>query len=127
MKVDKICFYSTDGSCHYLDTKKDIEAVMLSLPRKLIWKTNTPTEKLQKVYFVLLDELNKNCKTGYSKIDLHEALKPMIMNKLLDMPQYFEDGIPVNNTTSSLNYEGWRAIIEQLKVVANDIFQYTFK
>ena len=127
MNINKITFQGKDGSLHYVDDVAGIASILLSMPKKLLWKHTSNIEKLRNVYFAMLTEISKNCNTGYSKADLHNSLKPLLLNKLKDFKHCFKDGTFTNNTTDTLNYEGWLIVIEQLKVVANDIFNYSFK
>lgn len=124
-KVAKITISYTDGSVWFTDNPTEIRAVGLSLPKGIKWNKGASEEILRNVYFNLLTEIVKNVKPGYNKTDLHESLKPMLLQKLKDFPQYFKDGKP-GNTTTNLTRDGWIAIIEQLKETANDVFNYTF-
>lgn len=125
MKINKITFQHKDGSLHYIENPIDIERILLALPPKLMWKHTANIETLHNKYFAMLTELAKNSNSGYSKEALHEALKPLIFGKFADFPHYFKNNNPTNST-QHLTYEGWLATIEQLKVVANDIFGYVF-
>jgi hypothetical protein len=126
MRVNKIILQGNDGSVHYIDGEKDIANVLLSLPKKLMWKHSSNVGRLRNKYFLMISELSKACNTGYSKADLHESLKPILLGKLRDFKHAFRDGVFTNTTTDTLTYEGWQMLLEQLKVVANDIFNYTF-
>lgn len=125
MKINKIILQHKDGSLHYIDNEIDILAVIKNLPAKLLWKHTTNIQTLHLKYFGMLTELAKNSQSGYEKTDLHEALKPMLFRKFKDFPNYFKNGIPTEST-QDLSYDGWCALIEQLKVIANDIFSYAF-
>lgn len=126
MNIDKIVFYGRDGSQHYVDDEKSISQIMLSVPTKLPWKHTANIEKLRNQYFRMVTELAKHGGSGYHKTDLHEALKPMLLNALVDFKECFNDRVFTNTTTNTLTYEGWRMVIDRLKVLANDIFNYTF-
>lgn len=115
-----------NGSLLILEDKYSIKAVSEILPRDLPWKKSSSIEKLRNKYFQLVNELAKETNLGYTKTDLHNSIKVNIMKKFEDFPHYFSTNEP-ECSTKHLNYEGWVAMIEQLKVYALDIFGYTFK
>lgn len=124
--MKKLTIELDNGKLLYLTDEELIKRVLDVIPKDIQWKKTAGIRELRNTYFFLLTELNTNINTGYSKSDLHNALKPLILNKFKDMPHYFKDDIWMDST-SALNYTGWLATIEQLKVVANDIFGYIFK
>ena len=122
----KIIIQENDGSQKYITDKADIGKVMANIPDDIIWNKTASINSLSNKYFSMLTELCKNTETGYTKSDLHNALKPLVLNPLIDIPQYFINEKPVISTRA-LSYDGWLAAIEQLKVVSSDIFGYIFK
>lgn len=125
MKVVKITILKSDGELYYTDSYDDIYKVLLSLP-KIEWKKSSSEKTLQRLYFLLLQELCKNTNIGYNKEDLHAALKPIILTKLKENTDNFKKGV-FENTTAALTHDGWVAYIKNLKTFANDIFGYIFK
>ena len=126
MPAKKIIIEHEDGSVWYTTNPTEIRTVGLSLPRGISWVKTSNIKTLSNLYFTLLTEVVKNSGLGYSKADLHNALKPMLLNKIKDFPQYFIDG-NVSLSTKDLNHEGWVAVINQLKIEVNDICGYVFK
>lgn len=104
----------------------ELRKIGLTLPKNINWKFGAASDTLRNMYFLMLTELSKATKTGYTKVDLHEQMKPLIFKKFLDFPDFFTTGVP-EYSTRNLTRKGWLAAIEQLKTVANDVFQYTFK
>ncbi len=126
MRVIKVTFENKDGSVVYTDIEADINKLLIAVPRGITWKHGTSIDRLRNQYFRMISELAKETNSGNTKTDLHNSIKPIIMGKFTDFPHYFIDGVPTRSTTN-LSREGWIALIEQLKVAANDIFTYTFK
>lgn len=126
MNIIRVILEHKDGSQYFTTNTEDIIGITTSLPKNMKWLHTANTVALSNKYFAMLTELNKHVKTGYTKADLHIALKPLIFTKFADFKHYFKDNTP-NNSTTNLTYEGWLATIEQLKVVANDVFGYIFK
>lgn len=125
MKAIKLIIELDDGSVSYLDDALIIRAVGLQMPKNLPWKSGASGTALRNKYFQMLTELHKNKATDHTKADLHEALKPLLMHKFKDFPQYFTTGVP-EYSTQHLTREGWIALIEQLKSVVVDIYGYIF-
>lgn len=125
MPAIKITIEHKDGSVWYTTNPTEIRTVGLSLPRSIHWVKSSDVKTLSNTYFSLLTEVVKNSGLGYSKVDLHNALKPMLFNKIKDFPHYFTSGEP-SMSTKDLNHEGWVAIIQQLKIEVNDICGYVF-
>lgn len=113
-----------DGSCWYTTDTSEIRAIGLSLP-KVNWNKTSNLEGLRNSYFLLLEELAKHGNTGYTKVSLHEAMKPLIMKKFSDFGHYFTTRIP-EYSTKNLTHEGWVAMISGLKETANDVFGFSF-
>lgn len=125
MSIVKITIEQEDGSTYYLIDKVDLVKAMKSFPKGLSWHKTATIEVLQHKYFAMLTELAKNTNSGNSKTDLHNSLKPMLLTNIKEFTHYYR-GNKITESTKDLNAEGWSAIIEQLRVVANDIFNYTF-
>lgn len=126
MKVTKFIIEFEDGSVKWIDDDASIHKLKLAVPANLQWHAGSAIETLSKKYFVMLDELRASNVTGYGKVDLHDALKPLLLNKFRDFPHYFTNAIP-EYSTKHLNRDGWIALIEQLKSVSADVFGYVFK
>lgn len=126
MKPTKIIIEYPNGSTWTTENAEEIRAIGISLPKGIHWKVSSDIETLRNLYFRMLTELSKHSKSGDSKIDLHNALKPMLFDKLGEFPQFFIDE-KVVRSTKNLNYYGWLALIEQLKIEADNIFNYIFK
>jgi hypothetical protein len=126
MKIDRIVVYHKNGSLHTVDDPAGILAIIKAMPPKLLWKHTADISSIQGLYFRMLTQMARDLNTGDTKTDLHAALKPLLMTKFKDFPNYFSDGIYTNSTTRTLTYDGWVALVEQLKDVANTIFKYTF-
>lgn len=126
MKINKITLHHRDGSLHYVDGEDDIWQVVKCIPTTLKWKHTSPVQTLNNKYFALVDELDHNVKTGYTRAQLHESLKPLLFNKFDDFTHYFKGGVNTRST-KDLTYDGWVATIQQLKEVASDVFNYTFQ
>lgn len=125
MKLDKISLTLADGSIFYIDDPASIKLVQDRLPKGITWKRTGKIYELRNMYFGMIKTLNKEAETGYSNTDLHEYIKPLILRKLYDYPHLFKTSLP-ECSTRNLNIEGWQYVIEQLKVVANDIWGYVF-
>ncbi len=126
MSVIRITIEHSDGSVWHTTDPLDIRKIGLTMPKHIGWKYGATADKLRNKYFLMLTELSKAINNGDTKVDLHEQMKPLIMRKFVDFPQYFTTGQP-EYSTRNLSYAGWLATIEQLKTVANDVFSYTFK
>lgn len=126
MEPVKVTIEFKDGSIWSATNAEDIRKIGLCLPKGMVWKQGAAKDKLHNKYFLMLTELCNAVRNGDTKADMHEHMKPLIMRKFLDFPQYFTTGVP-EYSTKNLTYEGWLATIEQLKTVANDVFNYTFK
>ena len=125
MPITRITLLHDDGSTWYIDSPVDIRAIGLSLPKTIRWKKTGNLKDLHNKYFGMLSEMNKSIRTGYTDTDLHNNIKPLIFKKFKEFPQYFKTGAPECSTVN-LNIEGWNAAIEQLKVVASEVFEYAF-
>jgi hypothetical protein len=123
MKACKIIIEFTDGSSQYVTSEADIKKIGLSLPKNISWKKTASINSIRAKYYVMLKELCGY--SGYTKTDLHEAIKPLVMSKFADFPNYFTTGEP-EYSTKHLTHEGWIAMIEGLKDMANDIYGYAF-
>ena len=126
MKPVNIIITFEDGSSWYTNNVEEIRQIGTALPKNIKWGVTKGIPVLRNKYFVMLDELCKAVKPGYTKTDLHEALKPLLLSKFKDFPHYYTTGVP-EYSTANLTYQGWFAVIEQLKSVANDIYGYVFK
>lgn len=126
MRPTKIVIHYPDGSTMYTDNIESIRAIGKALPPSIVWNKTAKLASLRAKYYLLIDELVKNTNAGYNKTDLHEAMKPLVMTKFADFPHYFETGKP-EFSTRHLTTDGWHAMIDGLKVVAMDIYQYIFK
>lgn len=136
MALKRITFEHTDGSLQYLEAeelsaynngiKELIETAGFNPFSTLEFKEFAPEAKIQRVYFALVEEVAKNVKTGYTKTELHEALKPMLFNKLQDNLLNFKDNIVVHST-KNLTHQGWVTLIEEFKKFVQDIFDYILK
>lgn len=127
MKIVKIKFEKADGSIYYVDNQQDIENIIAGLPKQLAFKKTTDKETLQQKYFAMLTELAKNGETGYTKMELHSLLKPLLFKEIKSFPHLYETNQP-EISTKHLNVEGWSTLIEQLRSTANDIFNgYVFE
>lgn len=115
-----------DGNIWQTRDALDLRKIGLTLPKHIKWKQGAAAETLRNKYFHMLTELSKATNTGDSKEDLHEQMKPLIMRRFVDFPQYFTTGIP-EYSTRNLTRSGWLAMINNLQVQANDVFNYTFK
>lgn len=124
--IVKVILQQEDGGQKFITNKQDIDKFKYCIPSEIKWEQTANIKTLSNKYFAMLSELQKNTETGYTKSDLHNALKPLILNPLFDISQYFKDG-EAKLSTRCLSYEGWIAVIEQLKLTANDIFGYIFK
>lgn len=127
MKPTRIIIEFADGSIRYTDSEAEIRTIGLALPRSIKWITGSGIKALRNKYFAMLSELRKNKEDarGYTKADLHESLKPLVMKAFAEMPQYFTNEQP-EYSTKNLNREGWIAYIEQFKSIINDIYGYIF-
>lgn len=127
MKLVKIKFEKNDGSIYYVDNQEDIEKIISCIPKNLSFKKTTDKETLQQKYFAMITELAKNGESGYTKMELHSLLKPLLFKEIKSFPHLFENNI-AEISTKNLNIEGWSTLIEQLRSVANDIFNgYVFE
>lgn len=126
MKPLNITITFVDGSQWVISDQDQLTKIGLNFPKGLKWNQYKGKHALRNKYFVMLDELAKAAKPGYTKQDFHEALKPLLFKKLYDFEHYFEKGLP-EYSTRNLNREGWVAIIDQLRTTANDIYGYVFK
>lgn len=125
MKPIKIKIDYQDGSYWYVDDQDIIRSIGKTLPRDIHWKKSTAIKTLRSKYFAMVEQLAKDVNSGQNKTSLHNALKPLTIGQLADMPHYFIDGTP-SNSVSKLNLDGLAALLEQLKSAANDIFGYVF-
>lgn len=126
MKPIRISIECDDGSVSYIDDVAIIRKIGLAIiPLHLSWTKSANIATLRNKYFQMLTELAKKADTGQTKADLHEALKPLLLGKFVDFPQFFTTG-KFEQGTRYLTREGWIAIIEQLKSVAADIYGYVF-
>jgi hypothetical protein len=126
MKPCKVIIEYPDGSIWQTDKPDEIRAIGLTLPRQVQWKKSANIDTLRRKYQAMLTELVKNTNGGYTKVDLHEAMKPLIISKFVDFPNYFIDGV-FTKSTKNLTREGWIAMIEGLQVTSADIYNYYFK
>lgn len=76
-------------------------------------------EDWRKLYFYLRDVLHSSTETGYTKNELHEALKLAIFPGL--KPQHFS-GATDELSTKHLNEEGWKAFVTGVKEVSINMF-----
>lgn len=126
MSPNRIILEFPDGSIKFVDEPDVIRAIGLTLPKNITWQVGATEVALRKKYFQMVTELAKSQVTGYTKVDLHEALKPLLLSKFRDFPQFFKTGIP-EYSTRHLTREGWIAVIEQLKSISVDVFGYIYK
>lgn len=125
-KVKKICVVNKDGSVFTIAADKDIQAILTALLQiKPAYTKTANITTLRNKYFGMMDELQKHTGTGYSKLELHESLKPILLGKFSDQNHLFDNGVP-EYSTKNLNVEGWSALIAELESTARDIFSYTF-
>jgi len=126
-RVVKISIEQADGTVYYTEYPADIQTILLALgPLKVQYKKTAGIARLRNKYFTMVTELERSVNTGYGKTGLHTALKGLILPKFAEMPHYFTNGQPERSTTK-LNAHGWDALLEELRVVANDIWNYSFK
>lgn len=124
MKIIKILFIDDDGGQLSTTGAKEIKDILSKVDISGLEHTSD-IKTLHNKYFAMLSELCKNTSTGYTKSDLHEALKPLVMKPLYDIDIFFAEDTD-RASTRGLTYEGWVAAIAQLKTVANDVFGYSF-
>jgi hypothetical protein len=124
MKMLKLTIEFNDGSIKYIDDEQLIRKTALTVPTNS-WKSGASIEALRNKYYQMLTELSKTTATGSTKLDLHEAFKPMLMQQMRDFPQYFVNQQP-EYSTKHLNREGWIALIAQLKSISLDIYGHAF-
>lgn len=129
MEITKIIIEYKDGSQLFTENHNEIEILSKTIidhGKLVVWRRMAGISALRNKYFALLNELVEKANTGYDKTELHEAIKPIIMRKFKDFPQYFSTGVP-EYSTKNLTSSGWGAMIDQLKVRAEEIFGYIFK
>lgn len=127
MGIVKISFEKDDGTIFYTEHLVDILKITKGLP-VIKWKKTGSLAALHKKYFSMLEELRKNtdAKNNYSKAEFPNSIKPLLFNYLQDFKHIFTTGVP-EYSTKNLTVEGYSLLIEQLKVVAYDVFNYIFK
>lgn len=136
MALKRITFEHTDGSIQYIEAeellaynkgvKELIETAGFNPFSNIEFKEFAPEAKIQRVYFALVEETAKNIKSGYTKTELHEALKPMLFTKIQDNLLNFKDNV-VAHSTKNLTHQGWVTLIEEFKKFVQDIFGYVIK
>jgi hypothetical protein len=127
MKVSKIKIELKDGAVNYIDDENQLKEIVDCLPKTLKFKKLTNKETLQNKYFAMVLELSKNTQCGYTKMEIHNLLKPVLFKEIIDFPTLFENNLP-EFSTKNLTAEGWSTLIEQLRVAANDLFEgYVFE
>lgn len=124
--IVKVTIELNDGRVWTTTDPLDLRKIDLCLPRHINWKEGASADTLRNKYFLLLTELVKHLKTGDTKTDMHEQIKPLVMQRFMDFPQYFTNNQP-EYSTRHLTRQGWIAFIEQFKSVALDVFGYIFK
>lgn len=127
MRVKKIKFEVEDGSMFYVDANEDIQKLVDCLPKDIKFKKTSDVKTLQNKYFAMVSELARNTGTGYTKMEIHNLLKPRLFKEIECFPNLYTDNIP-QQSTKHLTTEGWSVLIEQLRIVANDLFEgYVFE
>lgn len=127
MKVTKIIFELDDGSSRYITNEIDIKNVVNGCPAKWINLRKTATKKeLHDKYFGMLNDMLKDLKLGYSKGSFHNVIKPLLFGYLKDQTHLFTNNV-FEDSTKNLTVEGYSTLIDLLKEVANDIYNYQFK
>lgn len=125
MAIKQIVVLTTEGASWYIKNSEDIKKIENVLPKDITWKKTGTIKDLRNKYFAMLKKLNSDIKTGYTDAALHEAFKPIIFTKLKDFKHLFTSD-DLEHSTKNLNIEGWQHLIDELKVIANDIFGYVF-
>lgn len=126
-KIVKIVFEIDDGTLYVVDNPTFIDKIKFAiLSLKITFKKSSNISVLRRRYFAMLHELHSHTSTGYTKEDLHENLKPLLLKKFYEFPHYFKNNI-AEYSTKNLTLEGWTALIEQLKTIAHEVFNYNFK
>lgn len=110
----------------FITDKETIDKILESIPADVAWQRTSTIKKLRNTYFQLLIKVVKEVNPGYTKTELHNALKPMLLKYFEDMPHLFKNN-KYSDSTKNLNREGWLALIEQLKVTVKDIFGYSLE
>lgn len=125
-KLTKVEYHYSDGTIHYILDQPDLEKLIKSFPIGVKSYKSSSLTTLRNKYFAWIAEIIKNTNLGYTKTELHAALKPMLLNKFNDCPQYFKSNVPTLST-KDLNTQGWVELLQILKVIALDIFKYNLK
>lgn len=127
MKINKLKIELKDGSIHYIDDENQLKEIVECLPNTLKFKKLSNKSTLQNKYFAMITELAKNSESGYTKMEIHNLLKPVLFKELICFPNLFENNTP-EQSTKNLTTEGWSALIEELRSAANDLFDgYIFE
>lgn len=77
-------------------------------------------EDWRKLYFYLRDIIHSSAETGYTKDELHQALKLAVFPAL--KPEHFTDDNG-ELSTKYLTEEGWKQFVRGVKEVAMDMFE----
>ena len=125
MPIKKVTVLNSDGSIWWIDNDKDIKKLEEYLPKTTNWKRTGTIKELRNKYFGMLKQLNAEASTGYTDSALHEAIKPLLFNKFTDLTHLFKTE-EHSYSTKDLTIEGWQQLIQELKVIANDVFGYMF-
>lgn len=130
MKIKNITLTTSEGAMWWIKDDIDLKKINESLYLKqqlglLNWKRTGTIRELRNKYFGMIKQLNSDVSTGYTDSALHESIKPLVLNKFREFNHLFTNEQP-EISTKNLNAEGWKMTIEELKVVANDVFGYVF-
>lgn len=126
MSTCRIEIHNTDGRIIFVDSKEEIQKVLVCLPKNINWKNSAPIKTLNRKYRLMIKELNSSINTGMNADDFHESIKVMVLPKLKDNEDYFIENTKDFSSTRNLTRSGWIAYIENFKTLANDIFNYRF-
>jgi hypothetical protein len=83
----------------------------------------TSVEDWRKLYFHLRDLLWEHADTGYTKDELHDAIKARIIPEMwLEQEQWFT-ARPADHSTKHLTSAGWKQYVDRFKQFAQNEFE----
>lgn len=126
--VNRVEFHLDDGSKFFTEDKINIQTIMGQIPIGWVEKyfgKITKTQILHNKYFSMLGKMCKDLNLGYSKGTIHNIIKPILFGYLKDQNHLFKNNI-FEFSTKNLTSEGYSVLIDILKEVASDIFNYNF-
>jgi hypothetical protein len=117
--INKIVLHDHTGQYHTITQNDAIIAVLKAIKAINPPYVSSPTiNVLQRKYYALLTQYAHSL--GYTKEDLHLAVKPILFNKLKEFPSYFIQQ-NLEPSIANLTVEGLQALLINMEDFFNNL------